>query len=38
MLPADLYRTVRAQKIEWNDDGTPRFPEALRGPFAVPSS
>lgn len=36
--PADLYRTVRAQKIEWNDDGTPRFPAAMTGPFPAPGS
>lgn len=34
---ANLYRTVRAQKFTWNDDGTPRFPLAENGPFPVPS-
>ncbi|KAK2596817.1 hypothetical protein N8I77_012710 [Diaporthe amygdali] len=35
--PADIYRTVRAQKFTWNDDGTPNFPLAENGPFPVPS-
>ncbi|KAJ0108006.1 hypothetical protein J7T55_008142 [Diaporthe amygdali] len=35
--PADIYRTVRAQKFTWNDDGTPNFPLAENGPFSVPS-
>lgn len=34
---ANLYRTVRTQKFTWNDDGTPKFPLAEDGPFAVPA-
>jgi GH43 family beta-xylosidase len=30
-------RTIRAQKFEWNDDGTPNFPKPGYGPYAVPS-
>lgn len=35
--PADIYRTVRAQRFTWNSDGTPNFPLAGNGPFPVPS-
>jgi GH43 family beta-xylosidase len=34
--PADIYRTARVQKFDWNEDGTPRFPLAENGPFPVP--
>ncbi|KAI1094042.1 glycoside hydrolase family 43 protein [Rostrohypoxylon terebratum] len=34
---ADLYRTARIQKFDWNEDGTPKFPKAENGPFAVPA-
>ncbi|KAI1334604.1 glycoside hydrolase family 43 protein [Xylariaceae sp. FL0016] len=35
--PADIYRTARIQKFDWNEDGTPKFPLALNGPFPVPA-
>ena len=35
---ADIIRTTRTQKFTWNPkDGTPEFPAAEYGPFAVPS-
>lgn len=34
---ADLYRTARIQKFDWNEDGTPNFPLAENGPFPVPA-
>lgn len=34
---SDLYRTARIQKFTWNEDGTPKFPLAENGPFAVPA-
>jgi GH43 family beta-xylosidase len=30
-------RTVRAQRFEWNADGSPRFPRPGYGPYEVPS-
>ncbi|KAK7709508.1 hypothetical protein SLS57_008712 [Botryosphaeria dothidea] len=30
-------RTVRAQKFEWNDDGSPAFPRPGYGPYPVPA-
>jgi GH43 family beta-xylosidase len=30
-------RTIRAQKFEWNDDGSPNFPKPGYGPYTVPS-
>ncbi|KAF2753756.1 alpha-N-arab-like proteininofuranosidase [Pseudovirgaria hyperparasitica] len=30
-------RTVRAQKFDWNDDGSPKFPRPGYGPYAVAS-
>ena len=36
--PADIYRTVRAQKIGWDrTSGSPLFPLAENGPFPVPA-
>ena len=35
--PNNIYRTVRTQKFEWAQDGSPEFPLAANGPFAVPS-
>lgn len=29
-------RTIRAQKFEWNDDGSPSFPKPGYGPYPVP--
>ncbi|KAJ5085696.1 alpha-N-arabinofuranosidase 2 [Penicillium argentinense] len=34
--PDEFYRTVRTQKMEWNEDGTLSFPKAMNGPFPVP--
>ncbi|KAK8058033.1 alpha-N-arab-like proteininofuranosidase [Apiospora phragmitis] len=34
---ADLYRTARIQRFDWNEDGTPNFPLAENGPFSVPA-
>ncbi|KAI5364158.1 putative glycoside hydrolase, family 43 [Septoria linicola] len=30
-------RTIRAQKFEWNQDGSPKFPRPGYGPYEVPS-
>ncbi|GAB1725175.1 hypothetical protein NU195Hw_g6895t1 [Hortaea werneckii] len=30
-------RDIRAQKFEWNEDGTPNFPRPGYGPYEVPS-
>ena len=30
-------RSIRAQKFEWNDDGSPKFPRPGYGPYPVPS-
>ena len=30
-------RTIRAQKFEWNGDGSPKFPSPGYGPYQVPS-
>jgi GH43 family beta-xylosidase len=30
-------RTIRAQKFDWNEDGTPNFPRPGYGPYPVPS-
>jgi GH43 family beta-xylosidase len=36
--PADIYRTVRTQKIDWDQtSGSPKFPLAENGPFPVPA-
>ncbi|KAB5584768.1 alpha-N-arabinofuranosidase 2 [Coniochaeta sp. 2T2.1] len=36
--PADIYRTIRTQKIDWDQNtGSPKFPLAENGPFPVPA-
>ncbi|KIX09779.1 uncharacterized protein Z518_00860 [Rhinocladiella mackenziei CBS 650.93] len=30
-------RTIRTQRFDWNEDGSPRFPRPGIGPYAVPS-
>lgn len=30
-------RTIRTQRFEWNDDGSPRFPRPGYGPYAKPT-
>lgn len=30
-------RTIRAQRFDWNQDGTPSFPRPAYGPYEVPS-